>query len=371
MDNNPQKEFHALILAGGIGVRLWPKSREKKPKQFLDINQKETFLTKTVKRIEGFFLKENIWILCKPYQKEEIIRLLPDFPQNNIIIEPSPKGTGAATVYGSMIINKKNPFSIVTIFPSDHIITPEKRFLDYVKAGLLWAKEHDVIVIYGIQPDCPETSYGYIETGATIGAMSGLNCMEVRRFHEKPDRRTAKAYYESKRFLWNSGMFSFKTELLKNLIKERHFSIWLPILKIVEEQKETINTYKTLPDDSFDTAFLEKLVDCSGNLMPETTPDLVVFPCDFKWYDMGVWSSYYKFFKKDENGNALIGNAVGLDCKGCLIVSESGGLTTAIGLENMVIIHEGDAVLVCPQKQLDRIRELVEILKKQGLQNFL
>ena len=370
------KNFHALILAGGIGTRLWPKSRRHRPKQFLKIQSEVTLLVRTVERAEAMFPSENIWILCKSYHLQEVAAQLPDIPSENIIVEPSPKGTAAAVIYGCLLIDERSPGSTVAVFPSDHLIRPLEEFKKTIEAGMEWASQNPAIVIYGIRPRRAETSYGYIEAGSTVDQCKGHQCMEVTAFHEKPDRKTASAYLGSKRFLWNSGMLSFSTPVLKEALSMDAFSIWSPLVELAEigdlgaAGSSTRSRYAELPDDAFDTAVLEKMARCkppkgtAGNLA------LVVFPCSFDWHDMGVWESYYELSPKDENGNALGGNAVELDCKGMLMISEGPGLVAAVGLSDIVIVAEGDAVLVCPRDQLDRVRDLVEELKNKGYERY-
>ncbi|RUM88970.1 MAG: hypothetical protein DSZ23_03840 [Thermodesulfatator sp.] len=372
MKNN----FQALILAGGIGTRLWPKSRRHRPKQFLKIQSEVSLLVRTIERAEAIFPPENIWILCKPYHLQEVSSQLPDIPSGNILVEPSPKGTGAAIIYGALLIEEMRPGSTVTVFPSDHIIKPVAEFKKSIEAGMEWAFRHASVVIFGIRPSRPETSYGYIEAGRTVDQCKGHKCMEVTAFHEKPDRRTALAYIGSKRYLWNSGMVSFHVPELRNALDLNAFSIWHPLLKLaaakdfLAEQRQTRKLYSTLPEDAFDTAVLEKIACCHPPHGSAPPVKLVVFPCSFDWHDMGVWESYYELAPKDENGNALVGKAVELDCRGVLMLSEGPNLVTAIGVSDMVIVSEGDAILICPRAQLDRVRDLVEELREKGYEKF-
>ncbi len=371
-----RSDHHALILAGGIGTRLWPKSRRHRPKQFLKIQSEMTLLVRTVERAQALFDTWNIWILCKSYHLQEVFSQLPDIPKSNIITEPCTKGTGAAVIYGSLLIEEKAPGATVAIFPSDHIIRPIDKFQKVISAGMEWASQNPAMVIYGIKPKRPETSYGYIETGSTIDQCKGHQCMDVTTFHEKPDRKTAMAYLGSKRFLWNSGMFSFSVRPFRTLLEMEVFHIWQPMLELAHRmdytarEPQTRETYSHFPEDSFDTAILEKMARCQAAKDGKRPMKLVVFPCTFDWHDMGVWESYYELSPKDENGNALVGNALGLDCKGVLMLSEGPNLVAAIGVSDMVIVSEGDAVLVCPRDQLDRVRDLVNELKDKGFEKY-
>ncbi len=368
--------FHALILAGGIGTRLWPKSRRHRPKQFLKIQSEVTLLVRTVERAEAMFSPENIWILCKPYHVEEVVAQLPDIPAGNIIVEPYVRGTAAAVIYGCLLVEKRCAGSTVTVFPSDHLIKPLEEFKNTIQAGMEWAFRNPAMVIFGISPRRPETSYGYIEAGGTVAQCRGHKCMEVTAFHEKPDRKTAAAYVASKRYLWNSGMFSFSARALRQALEMESFAIWRPLADLAErgdlraEDQTTRRIYSQLPEDAFDTAVLEKMARCRPTKAAGFRFSLVVFSCSFDWHDMGVWESYYELSPKDQNGNALVGNAMELDCKGVLMMSEGKGLVAAIGLSDIVVVAEGDAVLVCPRDQLDRVRDLVEELKEKGYERY-
>ena len=367
--------FHALILAGGIGARLWPKSRRSRPKQFLRLSKTKSLLQGTMERVEALLPKKNIWVVCKPYQRDEVIQQIPDVRESNIIVEPCPKGTAAAVLLGTMTIERHDPDAVISVFPSDHFVSPMEKFIDTLRVGMEWAKQTCSVVIYGIRPSGPETSYGYIETGGTAGGCGGLSCMEVTNFHEKPDPRTAKAYFQSNRFLWNSGMLSFSVAVMKMLLEKEPFRIWAPLSKIIpqgrHDPERTLELYARLPDDAFDTAVLERLARCDGRSGAPDVPALVVFPCDFQWLDLGVWESHYKMLEKDENGNAVSGRALVLDCKGSLVISEGRRLIGAIGLRDMVVVCVEDAVLVCPRKELYRVRELVEALKKSDYEDYV
>ena len=367
---------HALILAGGIGARLWPKSRINRPKQFLALDGGQSLLARTMERAQAVFERQRIWVVCKPYQLDEVKRQVPDLLHENIIIEPVPKGTAAAVLLGALTIERAHPGATLSVFPSDHSIKPVDRFAKVIGAGMEWAASNDSMVIYGIRPDHPETAYGYIEAGGTVGQCSNWNCMEVTSFHEKPDPATALAYFRSKRFLWNSGMLSFSVSVLKRVISGDSFRLWQPLYEEMRASAKPDHgrlreIYLSLPDDAFDTAVLEKLARCAGRLGGESPISLVVFPCDFDWYDLGVWESYYRMLPKDEAGNAISGTAKAIDCSGSLVISEGKTLVGAIGLKDMVVVCVGDAVLVCPRKELHRVRELVESLAKGGYERYV
>lgn len=361
-----EKCFHAVVLAGGFGTRLWPRSRQHLAKQFLRIHSRETLLEQTISRIRPMFPWERIWVVTKPVQKEDVLASIPDLLSSNILIEPCPKGTGAAISLAAAKIESIHPGSVIAVLPSDHLIEDEEDFRNMLGAGLLWARsEPCCIATFGIKPARPETAYGYIEAGRFRAEMKGKNCYEVLSFHEKPDRETAITYISSGAFSWNSGIFAFPCRVLIDTLKDWMPSMSIPLERIISafgSKKETSivkQHYDLMPDDSLDKGLLEK------------ASNVVVFPCEFGWHDMGVWETYYELSTKDKNGNVIEGLVVPIGCRNCVLMSEGGTLIAAVGAEDMVIAAEGNAVLICPRDRLDEIRKAVEKIKEEGLTKYL
>ena len=367
-----RQDSYGLILAGGIGTRLWPKSREHFPKQFLAIQGEVSLLVQTVERLLNLYPPERIFMVCKPFHRKAVLSQITGVPSSNILSEPSPKGTAAAALWGSLLIHSLDPSALVSVFPSDHIIRPADAFCRTIAMGIDWAAGHDSLVVYGIRPDRAEINFGYIEAGSTLAECRGHRCLEVVGFHEKPDPQTAASYLRSDRFLWNSGIFTFSTRMLRAMLETGMFPAWSVLLEAFEKGVEDWEgIYSALPDDPFDTAVVEKLVRYHSIRSPLDRFGLVVFPGSFEWHDMGIWESYYHVSEKDGQGNAVSGTAYCLDCHDSLILSEGGDtLVAAIGLKEMVAVCEGDAVLVCPRDQLDRVRELVRRLKEAGFDRY-
>jgi mannose-1-phosphate guanylyltransferase/mannose-6-phosphate isomerase len=375
MGNNKRavtgEHAYGLILAGGIGTRLWPKSREHFPKQFLRIHGEVSLLVQTVERLLNLYPPDRILMVCKPFHRKAVLSQITGIPEDNILSEPSPKGTAAAAIWGSLLIGNRDGDAVVSVFPSDHIIRPADAFCRTMEMGIDWAGHHDSVVVYGIRPDRPETNFGYIEAGGTLAECQGHRCMEVVDFHEKPDPQTAASYLRSNRFLWNSGIFTFCCRTLRSILTTGLFPAWTALVEAFEDEpRDWEDIYLRLPDDPFDTAVVEKLVRYHSIRSPLDRFNLVVFPCSFEWHDMGIWESYYHVAEKDGQANVVSGTAYCLDCHDSLIMSEGDTLVAAIGLKEMVAVCEGDAVLVCPRDQLDRVRELVKGLKEAGYEKY-
>ena len=358
--------YHALVLAGGFGTRLWPRSRQHKAKQFLCIHSQETLLEQTISRIRPMFPWERIWVITKPAQKEDVLAYVPGLISSNMLIEPCPKGTAAAISWATARIESLHPNSLIAVLPSDHLIEDEKDFRCVLDAGLSFAGSNPCLVTFGIKPARAEPAYGYVEIGRLRTKIRGKNCYDVTAFHEKPDRETALDYLSSGAFFWNSGIFAFSSKVLFEALKKWMPAAWGPLEHIrslygsTEKEASMVSKYYDLiPDDSLDKGLLEK------------ASNVVVFPCDCGWHDMGVWETYYDLSTKDDDGNAVDGLVASVGCKNCLLMSEGGILVAAVGTEDMVIVAEGDTVLVCPRNRLDEVKQAVEKIKERGLVKYL
>jgi len=363
---------HVLILAGGLGTRLWPKSRRLKPKQFLRLQSSESMLERTIARIRPMFSWEKIWVIAKPAHREDIHDHLPELPDNHVISEPCPRGTAAAIAWAVTIIEKTASPDAIAVLPSDHIIEDREQFREVLSAGLAYAASNPVIVMFGIKPDRPETAYGYIQVGEKIDANTSLPCYEVCRFHEKPCIKTAEEYVSRESFYWNSGIFAFAPETLFKALDGCMPEAWKSLNDLMENRSAydfsfIESQYSRMPCDSIDKGLLERI----PTICQYKGVELVMFPFDFYWYDMGVWETYYQLAQKDKEQNAVNGTAVAVDCKECLILGHDGTLVAAAHLNGMAVIAQGDAVLVCPRHRLNEVGELVKELKKRGFKSYL
>ena len=368
----PELNQHVLILAGGLGTRLWPKSRKVRPKQFLRLHKAESMLERTISRIQPMFSWDHIWVIAKPAHREDILEHLPDLPDTHVISEPCPRGTAAAIAWAVTVIEKTAAPDAVAVLPSDHIIEDREQFREVLSAGLEYAAEHPVIVTFGIKPDRPETAYGYVQVDRKLAANAPFPCYEVCRFHEKPSRETAEEYIKKGSFYWNSGIFAFAPKSLFKALDGCMPEAWKSLNDIMQNRSAydfsfIESQYSRMPRDSIDKGLLERI----PSICQYHDVKLVLFPFDFYWYDMGVWETYYQLAQKDELRNAVSGTAVALDCKDCLVLGHDGTLVAASHLEGMAVIAQGDAVLVCPRERLNDVGEIVKELKKRGFKSYL
>lgn len=369
--------YHAIILAGGLGTRLWPRSRASRPKQFQCIEPgAKTLLQQTASRLAPIFPWDRIWVITKPRHKREVARQLPELNKDRILIEPAPKGTGAAIPWATAKIEALFQDPVIGVFPTDHLIEDEDDFRNYILSALEWTDNRHGIALLGIKPLRPETAYGYIESGETLDTVRGNECKKVRRFHEKPNEAMAREYILGGRAFWNSGIFFFRAKTLFDALKAVTPEIW----RHFGSRRKRRLPYNSLPDESIDRLLIERLAppcqaekdDIQGTIQSDRNGiALAVFPADLGWHDIGIWETFYSILEKDAAANASSGLTVTIDCSECLIVSGKGVLTAALGVKGLAIISEGDSVLVCPRDRLDEVRDLIEKIKAKGLNKYI
>lgn len=382
-DNRKEKKIksHALILAGGVGTRLWPISRRNCPKQFLCLASETPLLDQTIKRISPLFPKERIWLVTKPCHRDRISRNR-SILKENIIIEPVPKGTAAAICLGAAFIEAKHGKSLITVMPSDHFIDDEGKFREIVEIGVTRAFNNSEFVMYGIKHSRPETAYGYIESGKFAGIIKDRKFHYIKKFHEKPEKNTASTYCRSENFMWNSGIFTFFTttflELLR-LYRPDMFKITLELEvsfnKNNEGQKKIYSQFNNLSIDRalLENIKLEKLNPITSN-QDETSsvPGVSVTECDFKWHDLGIWETFFSLSGMDGAGNVVFGKNIEFDCSDTLLLSEDENtLVAAIGLENIVVVAGKNSVLVCSREKINEVGRIVDFLEKKGMKEYI
>lgn len=344
----------ALIMAGGRGERFWPRSRKNLPKQFLSLTgDGKTLIQLTVERILPLVAMEDIFIATNKDYKELVKKQLPELPEENILCEPVGRNTAPCIGLGAMHIAKKYEEALMLVFPSDHLIKYNSMFVSTLKEACRIAEEENNLVTIGITPDYPETGYGYIKFNPNE---SKGQAFAVDRFVEKPTREVAKEYLETEEYLWNSGMFVWKTSSILKNIELFMKDIYEGLVRI----KESIGTeeQEQVLEKEF-TAFRSESVDYG---IMEKADNIYTIPGTFGWDDVGSWLAVDHIRKSNEMGNVVSGNVITVNSRNC-IIEGANKLIAAVGLEDLIIVDTEDATLICEKKSTADIKKVLENLK--------
>jgi mannose-1-phosphate guanylyltransferase len=340
---------YAVILAGGSGKRFWPLSRKSKPKQFLSIISKKTMIEETVDRVASFTDRKNIIVVASIEQKDNFDEVDLNIPDENILYEPVAKNTAMAIAYAAAFINKIDKDAIMIVLPSDHYIKEKDLFKKSVTDVIKSANE-GYLVTFGITPNRPEMGYGYINIGEAIDNKGEL--YKVSSFVEKPNQRDAIDYMKKGTFLWNSGMFIWRADVIKEEFRKYLPEHYESMVSIEKNRDDVDIAYKKIENISIDYGIMER------------SSKIACKKCNFTWDDVGSWKAIERHNEKDGNGNTIIGNAELKDAHDNIIISKE-GLTVLIGVDDIIVVRTNDATLVC---QKDKDNEIKEIIDKIGNQ---
>jgi mannose-1-phosphate guanylyltransferase/mannose-6-phosphate isomerase len=387
-------QIHAVILAGGSGSRLWPLSRQHLPKQFLSLDGDASLLQTTINRLSPLIGARNVLIVTQEsHAKGEAYHALLPY---QTLFEPIGRNTAPAIALAAAYLMADGADPIMVVLPADHVIKDEARFLAHLHTAID-AAASGKLVTFGIQPTRPDTGFGYIKIKGLRTEEAGLrtegrglsekaassptqssahspqHCLsqssvldpqscvyEVERFTEKPDHVTAERFLKEGNYYWNSGMFVWRASVILAEIQQHLPAVYRAIQTIVAEsraagtfQQAVEKHFAAMPSISIDYGVLEK------------SDRVSLIPCDIGWNDVGSWQAVHEISAQDENGNALQGNVIAVDCKNSLIRAEK-RLVAAIGVEDLCVIETADAVLISKSDQTQRVREVVDILDQRG-----
>lgn len=347
------KNLYVVLMAGGVGVRFWPYSRNSKPKQFLDVlGSGKTLLQSTFDRFVPMCPVENIFVVTHEEHAALVKQQLPELSDGQILAEPMRKNTAACIAYASYRIAQINPDAIIVVSPSDHLILKEAEFQDIIKKAADQAKGQDKLITLGITPTRPETGYGYIQyhTDKTFAK-------KVKTFTEKPELSLAKKFIESGDFVWNSGIFIWGVQAVMKEIHQ-HLPEMAEVFDEIKsklgtaEEREAIRvTYPQCKSISIDYGIMEKAKNvyvCLGN---------------FTWSDLGSWASIHEISSKDENNNVISANALTYESRNCIIKGSPDKLIVAQGLNGYLIGEFGNVIIVCEKDKEEQFRRFVNDLK--------
>jgi mannose-1-phosphate guanylyltransferase len=348
-------------MAGGIGSRFWPRSRKKKAKQILNIFGTNTLLQETVSRISALIPAAEILIVTTRDLVSHIKEQLPDFNDDNFVLEPVGRNTAPCIALAAQRLNKVDPDGIMVILPADHLITDLNRFNACLKQAIKTARKDNALVTIGITPTQPETGYGYIQFDPKDKRGSGA--YGVKTFAEKPTLDTAKRFLESGDFLWNSGMFIWSVKRILSEIErslpEVHAAL-AEIEKIDGGNKELQfeHIYSGLRPISIDYGVMER------------AENVAVVKGDFNWSDIGNWAEVYRLSPKDEAGNVNLDGHVLIDTHNCLIDSTD-RLVATVGVQDLIVINTADALLICHRDHAQDVKRIVEYMERRQLEDYL
>ncbi len=353
----------AIILAGGYGTRFWPFSRRKRPKQFLPIVSDKPMVQETIDRILPVVSPERMVVVAPkdliPVARKEISK----YKGIRILEEPSGKNTAPSIILACSYISRFEEDPTVIVLPSDHYIGKNEEFLQAVKASYHLSQELESIFTFGIKPTSPETGFGYIQINREkLHSFEGEKFFEVLRFVEKPGKEVAEEYLKSGDYFWNSGMFLWRISVFKSALKRfapEYFEIYEALDKIQLSQKEKLKEiWERVKPLSIDYALMERAT------------STVMVRADFEWSDVGSWSSLYQILGVDKEENSLKGEVYTIDSSGCLVYSKE-KMVSLIGVKDIIVINTEDALLVCHREHVQKVKDLVETLKRNGKMVYL
>jgi len=345
----------ALIMAGGRGTRFWPRSRGKRPKQFLTMVGETSMLHQTVQRLDGAFRPEDIFVLTTEELAEETRRMLPGIPPGNVLVEPEGRNTAPCLALALVTLEQRVPDGVMVVLSADSWIGDRDRFLKDIDIAVTHAAEKRDLVTFGIRPTYPETGYGYIETegkGAVLG---------VRAFREKPSYEKAVEYLESGSHYWNAGMFVWTLQDFRAQLLAHCPEILVPLDDWVKSGASPAGlpqAYGRLPKLSIDYALMEK------------SERVAVVPARFRWSDVGSWPAVVEFHEADAAGNVVIGDAILLESHNCAIFGVQ-RLIAGTGLSDLIVVDEADALLICRKDRAQDVKLIVDKLKSLGREDLL
>lgn len=356
------KNYYAVIMAGGVGSRFWPMSTEQFPKQFHDmLGTGSTLIQRTVGRFEKIIPSENILIATNKKYENLVLAQLPKISSKQLLLEPAMRNTAPCILYSAFKIYNENPDGIMVIAPSDHWIEDELEFLKNIKTAFDFSAENDALLTLGIQPTYPNTGYGYIQF-----ENSERELKKVIKFTEKPNLEKAEQFLKGGDYLWNAGIFVWSA---KSILKA--FKSHLPKMYALFSNGE--NNYNT----ALETQFIETNYAFSENIsidfgIMEKAGNVFVLPVNFEWNDLGTWSSLYAALKKDSNQNATLGgNVIYIDSSNNIVKTQSKKRVVIQGLNDYIVVEKEDVILICPKNKEQEIKQITSAVKNEFGEDFV
>jgi mannose-1-phosphate guanylyltransferase len=360
------EHYYAVIMAGGEGSRLWPLSRQSRPKQMVQLGSERTLFQMAIDRLTAVFPPERIFIVTVAKQAEELQGQCPEIPAKNFMIEPMPRGTASVVGMAATMLARVDPQAVMAILAADHLIANVTYFHLLLSEAYTLAQD-GYLVTLGIRPAYPSTGYGYIQRGAHLSGYPFLS-YQVKKFKEKPDEETARRFVAAGDHDWNSGMFVWRVDRIQEEVRQLMPELAGKLQQIDQvwgtpALNDTLkNIWPGIKPETVDYGIMEK------------ADRVVVIPAgDLGWNDVGSWESLFEVFTPSMDGNILMdAEHLGLDTTNSLVVSDhTDRLIATLGVSDLIIVDTQDAVLVCSRKYAQKVKEIVNLLKQRNDKRYL
>ena len=354
---NRNKNYYAILMAGGVGSRFWPVSTQEFPKQFHDmLGTGDTLIQKTFHRLATLIPKENIFILTNERYNDLVFEQLPEVTKRQVVLEPAMRNTAPCILYASLKIQKENKDAVMLVAPSDHWIEDELAFAENVQQAFNFCENNNALMTLGITPTFPNTGYGYIE----YKKESTDAIKAVSQFREKPNYETAKSFISQGNFLWNAGIFMWSAKTVIEAFKNSQ-------PKLFSLFEKGIAAYNTAFEDDFirDNYGNAENISVDYAIM-EKSKNVFVLPASFDWNDLGTWGSLYDKLDKDSNDNAIVNSQIlAEDASGNMIRTKANKVVVVDGLQNYIIVDKEDVLLIFPKAKEQDIKKVLQKVKDQ------
>jgi mannose-1-phosphate guanylyltransferase len=355
--------YYAVIMAGGSGTRLWPLSRQHRPKQALTLVGDKTMFQYAVERIRPVFPVERILVITREEYASILRTQVPDLPAENFILEPEGRGTAPAIGLAAIHLQQRDPEATMAILTADHYITETEQFCRVLSTAEQIAADGTIVTL-GIRPSSASTGFGYVQHGSAFGEKNGFRFYTVQCFVEKPDPASARKMVDSGKVSWNSGMFICQVERMMREFECQMLDLYVRLVEI----KKTLGQpgYRATLEHNW-PLIAKQTIDYG---VMESARRVVVIPVEIGWTDIGSWGSLFDLLPADENGNVMVGHHLGIATKGTLLFGEK-RLVATLGVSNLIIVETDDAILVCSRDHEQAVKVIVEQLTNTKHSNLV
>lgn len=358
--------LHAMIMAGGGGTRFWPRSRARRPKQFLTFSGDRTLLQSTVDRIAPQVPPERTWVVTGEAYRAETIAQLPELPPDHVVGEPVGRDTAACIGLGAALVARVDPDATMVVMPADHVIEPVAEFGRAILAAEQYAAEFPTALLtFGIPPTYPAVGYGYIRRGQQRGTRNGVSISTAMKFLEKPGYTVAEEFVASGDYFWNSGIFVWKPPAVLGELMHNKPDLYARVTRIAEAWDSPRRA------DVFRAEYADAEKISIDFAVMQSAPEVLMMPAPFAWDDVGSWLALERRNPQDADGNTVQALHCGVDTTGCVIAADPGHLVATLGVRDLVIVQSGNATLIADRTREGDVKQIVDKLKAAGRAEFL